>query len=318
MAVSKKLRTFAITLGALCGGVALGALLPTGSTRETQPASSTQNGSKNDPGAPGSASNGGAPKADPAATLRLKETLLEFKEYGSLGKLPPQKLISLFEKVSNLRSDTRKYILAYRLASQMELPQVEEALKSALQDLSDGDYVTTRALARRWTELDPKGAAAKAIETKQQHLMIPVMESWTRMDPAGPLAWALQQDPATRAEAVRPLLMGKLLDQPQLEKLVMNAGSSESNEMRTQIFPFATSRLAETNPKGALHAASSVEDGDLRQRSLLMVMSRLAQTAPEEGRAWLASQQDIPIEQKQQLEQVLNNPRAGGARRGIQ
>jgi hypothetical protein len=112
--------------------------------------------------------------------------------------------------------------------------------------------------------------------------------------------------------------MGKLLDQPQLEKLVMNAGSSESNEMRTQIFPFATSRLAETNPKGALHAASSVEDGDLRQRSLLMVMSRLAQTAPEEGRAWLASQQDIPIEQKQQLEQVLNNPRAGGARRGIQ
>ena len=317
MAIPPKLRSLFISVGALCGGVALGTLLPSDpnseSKRDSEPA--TQRSSTNPP----IASVGSSDAAEKtAATRRLKETLLEFKQYGSVGKLPPEKLIALFEKVSNLRSDTRKYILAYRLASQMELPQVEEALKSALQDLSDGDYVTTRALARRWTELDPKGAAAKALETKQQHLMIPVMESWTRMDPAGPLAWALQQDPAARAEAVRPLLMGKLLDQPQLEKLVMNAGGSESNDMRSQIFPFATARLAETNPKGALHAASSIEDGDLRQRSLLMVMSRLSQTAPEEGRAWLASQQNIPVEQKQQLEQILNNPRAIGGRRGIQ
>jgi hypothetical protein len=235
-----------------------------------------------------------------------------------VSKLPPEKLIALFGKVSNLRSETRKYILAYRLASQMEIGQIEGALKAALQDLSDGDYVTTRALARRWVELDPNAAAAKALETKQQHLVIPVMESWSRMDPAAPLSWALQQDPSARADAVRPLLMGRLLDQTQLQKLVMNAGGSESDDMRRQIFPFATARLSEVNPQGALHAASSIDDADLRQRTLVMVMSRLGQSAPDAGRAWLASQQDLPPEQRQQLEQVLANPRSGGGRRGPQ
>jgi hypothetical protein len=243
-----------------------------------------------------------------------EQGLSDFKEFASVGKLPPEKLIALFEKVSNLRSETRKYILAYRLASQLELDQIEGALKAALQDLSDGDYVTTRALARRWAELDPKAAASKALETKQQHLVLPLMESWTRMDPAAPLAWALQQEPAARADAVRPLLMGRLLDQTQLEKLVMNAGGSDSDDMRKQIFPFATTRLADTNPQGALHAASSIEDAELRQRTLVMVMSRLAQNAPDLGRAWLASQQNIPPEQKQQLEQVLANSKGNGRR----
>jgi hypothetical protein len=237
-----------------------------------------------------------------------------------VGKLPPQKLIALFEKVSTLRSETRKYILAYRLASRMELGQIEDALKAAMQDLSDGDYVTTRALARRWAELDPAGAAAKALETKQQHLMLPVLESWSRMDPAGPLSWALQQTPASRADAVRPLLMNRLLDQGQLEKLVLNASASDSDDMRRQIFPFATSRLAETNPQGALHAASSLEDAELRQRTLVMVMGRLAQSAPDVGKSWLAAHPNLPLEQKQQLEQVLSNPRSGGGgggRRGL-
>jgi hypothetical protein len=230
----------------------------------------------------------------------------------ALGKLPPEKVLQLFEKVSNLRSESRKYILAYRLASKLELGQIEGALKSALQDLSDGDYVTTRALARRWVELDPKSAAAKALETKQQHMVIPVMESWTRLDAAAPLSWALKQAPEAQADAVRPLLMGRLLEAPQLEKLVMNSAGSESEEMRKQIFPFATSRLAESNPQGALHAASSVEDQDLRQRTLMMVLGRIGQTAPEAGKAWLASQTDLAPELRQQLEQALNNPRGGG------
>jgi hypothetical protein len=256
--------------------------------------------------------------AAPSTKRSGDKTALEFKDFTSVGKLPPEKLIALFSKVSNLRSETRKYILAYRLASQMELGQIEGALQAAMQDLSDGDYVTTRALARRWVELDPNAAASKALETKQQHLMIPVMESWSRTDPAAPLHWALQQDAASRADAVRPLLMGRLLDQAQLEKLVINASGSDSDDMRRQIFPFATSRLAETNPQGALHAASSLEDAELRQRTLVMVMSRLAQNAPEVGKAWLASQQNLPPEQKQQLEQVLSNPRNGGGNRGPQ
>ena len=67
-----------------------------------------------------------------------------------LGKLPPEKLLAIFERLSNLKSDSRKYSLAYRLASQMEAGQIEAALDAALKDLSDGDYVTTRAIACGW------------------------------------------------------------------------------------------------------------------------------------------------------------------------
>ena len=80
MAISKNLRTLAITLGALCGGVALGALLPSGSTKETQPAFSGESVSKNAPSTSGSSSDLGAVKADPKAALSIKETLLEFKQ----------------------------------------------------------------------------------------------------------------------------------------------------------------------------------------------------------------------------------------------
>ena len=169
-----------------------------------------------------------------------------------LGKLPPEKLLAIFERLSNLKSDSRKYSLAYRLASQMEADQIEAALDAALKDLSDGDYVTTRAIARRWAEIDPKAAAAKAIDSKQVHLIWPILESWSRMDPQAPLKWALEQDPAHQAEALRPLLTGRLLDESQLEKLVVRAADSSSEEMRLQIFPHATGRLAEVQSRATL------------------------------------------------------------------
>ena len=311
MSLSPGTRTLLLTVAGLCGGVALGTLLPSESVRLGAPVeeAAAQVGGVRD----GSTAESTKETASAASS---EGVFLKNGSPGSVGKLPPEKIIALFEKVSAMRSETRKYILAYRLASQMELGQIEQALQTALHDLTDGeDYVTTRALARRWTELDPKGAAAKALETKQQHLVIPVMESWSRMDSAAPLSWALQQDATSRVDAVRPLLMGRLLDQPQLEKLVMNAGGSEIDDMRRQIFPFATARLADTNPQGALHAASSIDDTELRQRTLMMVMGSLGKSAPEVGRAWLASQQDIPADQKLQLEQILANPRGAGGRR---
>ncbi|RFC45319.1 MAG: hypothetical protein DVB28_000622 [Verrucomicrobia bacterium] len=312
MSPSPSTRTLLLTVAGLFGGVALGTILPTASPRATNSEwvpDSTAAGANRQKSTQSVSDPAAAISGTPSSTLELR----------SLGKLPPEKIVALFEKVASLRSETRRYILAYRLASQMELDQVEAALQTALHDLSDGgDYVTARALARRWTELDPKAAAAKALETKQQHLVIPVMESWTRMDPSAPLAWALQQVPDSRAEAVRPLLMGRLLDQTQLEKLVMNAAGSESDEMRRQIFPFATTRLSDTNPQGALHAASSIEDAELRQRTLMMVMGHLGKSAPEVARAWLNTQQEIPAEQKLQLEQMLASPRKGAGTRGVQ
>ena len=225
-----------------------------------------------------------------------------------LGKLPPEKLLAIFERLSNLKSDSRKYSLAYRLASQMEADQIEAALDAALKDLSDGDYVTTRAIARRWAEIDPKAAAAKASDSKQVHLIWPILESWSRMDPQAPLKWALEQDPAHQAEALRPLLTGRLLDESQLEKLVVRAADSSSEEMRLQIFPYATGRLAEVNPNGALHVASHIDEQATRQKTLSMVMSKVAQRSPDVGRAWLESQQNLPPQERAVYLKMLGMP----------
>jgi hypothetical protein len=240
--------------------------------------------------------------------MRSGELFPGSRNYESLSKLPPEKLVAIFERLSNLKSDSRKYSLAYRLASQMEAGQIEAALEAALKDLSDGDYVTTRAIARRWAEIDPKAAAAKAIESKQVHLIWPVLESWSRMDPGAPLQWALQQDPAHQAEALRPLLTGRLLDESQLEKLVVQAADSSSQEMRHQIFPYATGKLAEVNPSGALHVASHIDENATRQKTLSMVMSKVAQRSPEVGRAWLESQQNLPPQERAIYLKMLGMP----------
>ena len=225
-----------------------------------------------------------------------------------LGKLPPEKLVAIFERLSNLKSDSRKYSLAYKIASQMGPGQIEAALEAALKDLSDGDYVTTRAIARRWAEIDPKAAAAKAIDSKQVHLIWPILESWSRMDPQAPLKWALEQDPVHQAEALRPLLTGRLLDESQLQKLVVSAADSSSEEMRHQIFPYATGRLAEVNPSGALHVASHIDENATRQKTLSMVMSKVAQRSPEVGREWLETQHNLLPQERAVYLKMLGMP----------
>lgn len=305
MTLSSSARTLLISAGCLCGGVALGTLLPAGSSPGNAKDSAKRGGSVQTPAGPGGKGAVHLTQTDEASTPT--KGLPSAGGETDLGKLPAAKLLALFEKLSNLKSDSRKYVLAYRLASQMDASQVEEALKSALQDLTDGDYVTTRAIARRWVELDPQAALQKATESKQQHLLLPMLESWSRMDPEAPLNWALKQDPSARAEAVLPLLRGRMLDQSQLEKVVMNAGISENEDMRNQVFPFATSRLAESNPQGALHAAASVEDPALRQRTLIAVLSRLGQSAPDVAKSWLETQQTFTSEEKTQLEAALNS-----------
>ncbi len=293
----------------LCGGIALGALLPSDSSDALPSGTAAQKrvlaqdvSTLSAPIQEGSGISGSE-----GAGKGVFRGSLDAEAAGSLGKLPPEKLIALFEKVSNLKSDSRKYVLAYRIASQLEVGQIEGALKSALQDLSDGDYVTTRALARRWVELDPQAAAAKALELKQQHLIVPIMESWSRLDSAAPLKWALEQPEDTKVDATRQLLVSKMLAPQQLEKLVMTAADSPTEAMRSQIFPFATARLAESNPQGALHAASAIEDAEVRQRTVGMVLGRLG--SPEIGKAWLASQPDLAPQERAVYEQIIANPR---------
>jgi hypothetical protein len=289
----------------LLSGTAIGMLLPTVNDATVMESKLTH---------PSLESRSADPESNPAAQNRADHTTGSgelfpgSRNYENLSKIPPEKLVAIFDRLSNLKSDSRKYSLAYRLASEMEAGQIEAALEAALKDLKDGDYVTTRAIARRWAEIDPRAAAGKAIESKQVHLIWPVLESWSRMDPQAPLQWALQQDPAHQADALRPLLTSRLLDEKQLEKLVVQAADSSNNEMRQQIFPYATGRLAEVNPSSALHVASHIDENATRQKTLSMVMSKVAQRSPEIGRSWLESQQNLPPQERAIYLKMLGMP----------
>ncbi len=283
----------------LAGGVALGALLPESAPTEAQ---------RSSPAPYSEQSSRGSNETLPSAQSGISDTTARFpgaRQAEQVVHLSPERVLALFERVSNLRSDSRKYALAYRLAGQLGVEQIQEALKTAKEDIDGGDYVAMRALARRWAELDPKGAAAKGLEMKQQHLLQPVLESWSRIAPGAPLKWALESDPATQVEAVRSLLFNRLLEPSELELLVKKSASSENSEMRQQVLPFATMRLAESNPNSALQVASQMEDPQTRQRTLSMVLGRLSQSAPDVGKAWVAAQTDITPEQRQQYERAL-------------
>ena len=119
----------------LCVGIVLGALLPGDSSAGLSSAAAAQTvvTAQDAPALSASLHEGTGSSGSEGGGKGVFRGSLDAEAAGSLGKLPPEKLIALFEKVSNLKSDSRKYILAYRIASQLEVGQIEGALKSALQ-----------------------------------------------------------------------------------------------------------------------------------------------------------------------------------------
>lgn len=227
------------------------------------------------------------------------------EEDDRLRRLSPDRLVALFERVSRLKSESRKYILAYRLASYLAPEQIQQALKAAKEDLEDGDYVTMRALARRWAEIDPKAALKSGLENKQSHLFYPALESWSHMEPGAPMRWALGEETDVRSKTLRALLSNHLLDQSQLEELVARASNSDSEDLRQEVLPAATMRLAESAPGNALFAAGSIDNPQLRERTIRLVLARVARSAPDVGNAWINAQKDLTPELREQYQAIV-------------
>lgn len=244
------------------------------------------------PGAGGLGADGVAPVGSGNAEDRIQQ-------------LSPERLVELFGRVSRLKSESRKYILAYRLAGFLAAEQIQAALKAAKEDLADGDYVTMRALARRWAEIDPKAAVKTGLESQQMHLFYPALESWSHMEPNAPMRWALEQDSEQRLKTLQALMGNRLLDQGQLEELVARASNSDHEDLRQQVLPAATLHLSETAPGNALFAAGSIDDPQLRERTLRLLLTRISRTAPEVGQAWITAQKDLSSEMREQYRAIL-------------
>lgn len=231
-----------------------------------------------------------------------------------LVQIPPERVVSLFDRLSNVKSESRKYALAYRLAAKLDVTQLEAAFHSAKADLDGGDYVALRALGRRWVELDPQAAAQKGIDTRMREFLHPVLEAWQRLDSEAPLKWALADENAPKLDAVRSLLFGGYISNQQTEQLAIKAQNSQSAEMRYQIFPHAVMQIAAFNPERAISLASAVEDPGTRQRTLNLVISRYAQSSPEKARAWVDAQPTLTPDQRGSYERLIDRSVQRGQR----
>ncbi len=292
-----------VAAGLICG-VALGAFWPDGT-----PSSSIQGAKRAQDSESGVRAEGSEQGATPSSGTVRRDGLVfggAGEEEERIKRLSPDRLISLFERVSKLKSDSRKYILAYRLASFLGPEQIQQALKAAKEDLEDGDYVAMRALARRWAELDPQAAIKTGLETKQSHLFYPALESWSHMEPGAPMRWAMNADPDARLKTLQALLGSRLLDQSQLEELVARSSNSDNQDLRQQILPSATMRLAESAPGNALFSAGSIDDPQLRERTVRLVLTRISRSAPDVGQAWINAQKTLTPELREQYQAILS------------
>jgi hypothetical protein len=290
----------------LLAGVAIGALTP----------------SAKKPGAPGAEPSSKEPTTFPVGKSVAEEPEAQSQELerelfpgahsadGSV-QLTPEKLLEVFDRVSNLKSDARKYVAAYRLVSQMGLGEMEKAMEIALVDWKDSqDYTTTRAVARRWADLDPRAAVKMGVDSKNYHIMQPALETWLKTEPNEPLKWALQQDASTQAAVIRQMLeMRADFNGKQVEQLVIAAADSPHEIMRT-FLPQATARLAEQNPAAALHAAENLPTGTQRTQMISSLMARLGKTQPAVAANWLSSQANLPPAERSTYEKILRSVRA--------
>jgi hypothetical protein len=291
----------------LVAGVAIGALTPS---------SSKQLGREVEGARPTSAEGAAVSTADlpgeTGADGEIDGELFRGAESGGPAtQISPEKLLEVFDRVSNLRSESRKYMAAYRLVSQLGLEQMEKAMELALVDWNDNkDYSTTRAVARRWADLDPAAVVKKGVELKNYHVLQPAMETWLKTDPAEPLKWALKQDPETQLGAIKQMMEIRAdFKGKQVEQLVMAAADSPVEGMRTTIFPMAVIRMGEENPMAALHAAENASTPAARQQLMSTLLQRLGKTQPDAAGAWLSSQTNLPAAERKVYEGILKATR---------
>lgn len=289
--------------GGLITGLAIGALMPTTQNSTTPPSAMFPGSGEKSAVAIETDSGGHAGKEEDAEAQLFRGLNSE----DSVAKLSPEKLMEVFDRVSNLKSDARKYAVVYRLVSQMDLDQLGKAMEVALADWQEKkDYSTTRAVARRWADLDPQTVVAKGATLKNYHILQPALETWLKTSPEEPLKWALQQDATVQVDVIKHMLeMRSDFKGKQIEQLVMAAADSPNEAMRSNIFPLATARLADENPRGALHAVENLPQSPYRQQVTSNLLVRIAKTQPDVAKTWLSSQANLSAPERQVYEKIL-------------
>ena len=286
----------------LGGGIILGALLPP---------------TRHEPGIPGTGATAEADAETSAAGGRSLGKAGEGRGVagfhtstaGAARTIPSDRLVPLFQRATKLKNETKQYAVTYQLASLMGVKELDGAMEAAMADAKKGDTVAIRALARRWAEIDPGGAARKALETKSEAFAYPLIQSWKQMSPNGPYEWARNLPQTEQAAAFKMLLNSRGIAAPEAEKvfgLATAALRTASPDAAQKDLAVRSLRaVSAASPEKAAHLASGLPDPALRTQELQAAAAGWARKDEAGARLWIQSSPGLQPKDREDLLKTL-------------
>ncbi len=287
-----------LTLGS---GVVLGALIPTTHHHPGLPGSElAAEGSRS-----GSSSGRDSVKAGEGTGVAGFKT----STAGSAKTIPSERLVPLFQRATKLKNETKQYAVTYQLASLMGVKELDGAMQAAMDDAKKGDTVAIRALARRWAEIDPGGAARKALETKSEAFAYPLIQSWKQMSPNGPYEWARNLPQAEQPAAFKMLLNSRGIAAPEAEKVFGIAAAAlrtaNPDAAQKDIAVRSLRAVSAAAPEKAAQLATGLPDPALRTQELQAAAAGWARKDEAGARLWIQSSPGLNPKDREDLLKTL-------------
>ena len=285
----------------LAGGVVLGALWP---STPSQPSNPGTEMAEESVGVAQRFAKGKGASGD-------AKGVAGFQANGTGGgrSIPSERLVPLFQRATKLKNETKQYAVTYQLASLMGVKELEAAMESALADVKKGDTVAVRALARRWAEIDPGGAALRALEMKNDAFAYPLVQSWKQMSPNGPYEWAKGLPASEQTAAFKMLLNQRALGAPEAEKVfgVAAAGlrSGSDDPAQKDIAVRSLRAVSAAAPDKAAQLATGLPDPALRTQELQAATAGWARKDEAGAAMWIKSSPSLNPKDREDLTKTL-------------
>lgn len=286
----------------LGGGVVAGALLPP--TRHEPGTPGTESGAQ-------ASTQAGLKEGHSSANAEEGRGVAGFKTStaGAAKTIPSERLVPLFQRATKLKNETKQYAVTYQLASLMGVKELDSAMEAAMADAKKGDTVAIRALARRWAEIDPGGAAQRALETKSEAFAYPLIQSWKQMTPSGPYEWARNLPQTEQAAAFKMLLNSRGIDAPDAEKVFSLASSSLRNAnpdpAQKDLAVRSLRAVSAASPDKAAQLATGLPDAALRTQELQAATAGWARRDEAGARLWIQNSPGLNPKDREELLKTL-------------
>jgi len=191
--------------------------------------------------------------------------------------------VSVAELLGNMAanaSDSRWSDLAGQVAAQWASTDLEGAV-NWVQSLSSGAMRASALdqLSYKWTETDPRAAAAYATQEKHPQFLKNVTAKWAETDLKAAMEWA---------------------------------ANLPADDVGITVMTTLAAVWTDKDPVAAATYFANLPPGDLRDKATAVVVSSWASKAPEEAAAWVGQFEEGSV-REQAMEQLMNSWAADGA-----